>query len=109
MYRSINYVRSSGMTASTLEYLLWHHFGKLSEERNYDMVQVYRNYFSKSINAQNLSAFIDAFIKRNDLNIVRELDPNKKKGTRNFKCHVMLVAGALSPHVDDTVSTLWNI
>ncbi|XP_022656514.1 protein NDRG3-like isoform X1 [Varroa jacobsoni] len=105
-YQKVNamYLKSSGMTASTLEYLLWHHFGKLSEERNYDMVQVYRNYFSKSINAQNLSAFIDAFIKRNDLNIVRELDPNKKKGTRNFKCHVMLVAGALSPHVDDTVT-----
>jgi len=105
-YQKVNslYLKSSGMTASTLDYLLWHHFGKLSEERNYDMVQMYRNYFTKSIHAGNLSHFIDAFIKRGDLSITRELDPNKKKATRNFKCHVMLVAGALSPHVEDTIN-----
>ncbi|XP_003743483.1 protein NDRG3 [Galendromus occidentalis] len=105
-YQKVNamHLKTSGMTTSTLDYLLWHHFGKLSEDRNYDMVQMYRNYFNKSINAHNLSAFIDSFIKRNDLNIVRELDPNKKKTARNFTCHVMLVAGSLSPHVDDTVN-----
>uniref|UniRef100_G3MM97 Protein NDRG3 n=1 Tax=Amblyomma maculatum TaxID=34609 RepID=G3MM97_AMBMU len=105
-YQKLNamHLRSSGMTASTLDYLMWHHFGKLNEERNHDLVQVFRQYFNKTINAQNLGFFIDAFIKRSDLNISREMDPVKKKMVKNFKCTVMLVAGALSPHLDDTVN-----
>lgn len=104
-YQKLNsmHLRSSGMTASTLDYLMWHHFGK-NEERNHDLVQVFRQYFNKTINAQNLGFFIDTFIRRSDLNITREMDPAKKKMVKNFKCTVMLVAGALSPHLDDTVN-----
>src|SRR5690606_15500033 len=37
-YQKLNamHLRSSGMTASTLDYLLWHHFGKVAEDRNHD-------------------------------------------------------------------------
>uniref|UniRef100_A0A1W7RAA3 Misexpression suppressor of KSR n=1 Tax=Hadrurus spadix TaxID=141984 RepID=A0A1W7RAA3_9SCOR len=105
-YQKLNamYLRSSGMTASTQDYLMWHHFGKVTEERNHDLIQVYRQYFNKSINAKNLSMFIDTFVKRGDFGIIREVDLNKKKDVKNFKCHVLLMTGALSPHLDDTVT-----
>ena len=84
---------------STQDYLMWHHFGKVTEERNRDLVETYRNYFSgKSLNARNLSLFIDSYIKRTDLGVIR----GDKEHT--FKCSVLVLCGALSPHVDDTVT-----
>ncbi|XP_023233367.1 protein NDRG3-like isoform X1 [Centruroides sculpturatus] len=105
-YQKLNsmYLRSSGMTASTQDYLMWHHFGKVTEERNHDLIQVYRQYFNKSINAKNLAMFIDTFVKRGDLGIIREMDFSKKKTAKNFSCHILLLAGALSPHLEDTVT-----
>lgn len=84
---------------SAQDYLMWHHFGKVTEERNRDLVETYKSYFSgKSINARNLSQFIDSYIKRTDLGIVRS---DKE---RNFKCSVLVLCGAYSPHVEDTVT-----
>jgi len=84
---------------STQDYLMWHHFGKVTEERNRDLVETYRSYFSgKSLNARNLSLFIDSYIKRTDLGIVR----GDKE--HNFKCSVLILCGAFSPHVEDTVT-----
>ncbi|RWS17678.1 NDRG3-like protein 1 [Dinothrombium tinctorium] len=84
---------------TTQEYLMWHHFGKVTPERNHDLVELYRSYFTgKTINARNLSLFMDSYIKRTDLGLVR----GDKE--RNFKCPVLLLCGAFSPHVDDTVT-----
>ncbi|XP_076353794.1 protein NDRG3-like isoform X2 [Tachypleus tridentatus] len=104
-YQKINamYLRSSGMTNSALEYMLWHHFGKVTEDRNHDLIQAYRQYYSKAVNPYNLSLFIDSYIRRSDLQIQRELDTAKKKSERRFKCQVLLLAGDLSPHLDDTI------
>lgn len=54
------------------------HTGKL-EECNQDLVTVYRQHFERAVNATNLGLLVDAYIRRTDLGIVRELDPNKKK------------------------------
>jgi pimeloyl-ACP methyl ester carboxylesterase len=82
---------------STRDYLLWHHFGRVTEERNRDLIQMYRNYFAnKAVSPRNLSMFIDVFIKRTDLNLIR----NEK---RNFTCPVLLLCGALSPHVEESI------
>lgn len=78
---------------------MWHHFGKVTTERNRDLVDIYRNHFTgKSMKAYNLALFIDSFIKRTDLGIVR----GDKE--RNFKCQVLVLCGAFSPHVEDTVT-----
>lgn len=105
-YQKINamQLRSSGMTVSAQDYLMWHHFGNLTEERNHDLTQVYRHYFATSVNAYNLSLFIDSYIKRTDLGITREMDLEKKKTVKNFKCHVLLLVGSLSPHLEDSVT-----
>lgn len=50
-----------------------------TEECNQDLVTVYRQHFEKAVNATNLGLLVDSYIRRTDLSIVRELDPNKKK------------------------------
>jgi hypothetical protein len=78
---------------------MWHHFGKVTDERNRDLIEIYRNYFTgKTINARNLALFIDSYIKRTDLGIVR----GDKE--RNFKCSILVLCGAFSPHVEDTIT-----
>lgn len=105
-YQKINmyYLSSVATTVTgsfpqtTQDYLMWHHFGFLDEDRNRDLVQIYRSLFSgKNLNPRNLSLLIDSYIKRTDLGIVRG---SKEK---NFACQVLLMCGALAPHVNDTV------
>jgi len=97
-------LRSKGMTQGVLDYLMWHHFGKVTEDRNHDLVHVYRQYFEKNVNPTNLGLLIDSYIRRTDLAIVRELDPIRRKDARTLKMPVLNITGALSPHVDDTVT-----
>ncbi|RWS28631.1 NDRG3-like protein 1 [Leptotrombidium deliense] len=98
-YLSGNNSGTTRFPQATQDYLMWHHFGKVNAERNHDLISVYKEYFcGKSINARNLSLFIDSYVKRSDLGIVRG-----DKGN-NFKCPVLLLCGAFSPHVEDTVT-----
>lgn len=75
-----------------------------TEERNHDLVQVYKNYFERRVNPTNLALFIDSYVRRTDLNITRELDPTRKKEGLTLGVPVMNITGSLSPHVDDTVT-----
>lgn len=77
---------------------------KVTEERNHDLVYVYRQYFESNVNPQNLGLFIDSYIRRTDLAIERNLDPIRRKDARTLKMPVLNVTGAHSPHVDDTVT-----
>lgn len=74
-----------------------------TEERNHDLVQVYKAYFERNVNPTNLALFIDSYIRRTDLNIHREMDPLKKKNA-SLAMPVMNITGSLSPHMDDTVT-----
>ncbi|XP_023726929.1 protein NDRG3 isoform X4 [Cryptotermes secundus] len=105
-YQKLNarHLRTKGMTQAVLDYLMWHHFGRGTEERNHDLVQVYKAYFERHVNPTNLALFIDSYIRRTDLNIVRELEPSRRKNSHTLSMPVMNITGALSPHVDDTVT-----
>ncbi|XP_034254500.1 protein NDRG3 isoform X2 [Thrips palmi] len=105
-YQKMNarYLRSKGMTQGVLDYLMWHHFGRGTEERNHDLVQVYRNYFERQVNPSNLALFIDSYVRRTDLKLTRELEPNRRKESATLQMPVMNITGSLSPHVDDTVT-----
>lgn len=89
-------LKNRGMTQGVLDYLMWHHFGRFPEERNHDLTQMYRMYFTRNVNPTNLSLLIDAYVRRTDLGIARETD--------TIKVPVLNITGALSPHVDDTVT-----
>ncbi|KAG5890232.1 hypothetical protein JTB14_031159 [Gonioctena quinquepunctata] len=104
-YQKLNarHLRSKGMTQGVLDYLMWHHFGRQTEERNHDLVQVYKSYFERNVNPTNLALFIDSYVRRTDLNIHREMDPMKKKNA-SLAMPVMNITGSFSPHMDDTVT-----
>lgn len=68
------------------------------------MVQVYRNYFERQVNPSNLALFIDSYVRRTDLKLTRELEPNRRKESTTLQMPVMNITGSLSPHVDDTVT-----
>lgn len=92
------------MTQGVLDYLMWHHFGRNTEERNHDLVHVYRTYFEKNVNPTNLALFIDSYVKRSDLGIERTDATVKKEDSKTLRMPVLNITGALSPHVDDTVT-----
>ncbi|XP_014366572.1 protein NDRG3 isoform X3 [Papilio machaon] len=89
-------LRARGMTQGVLDYLMWHHFGRFAEERNHDLAQMYRGYFTRHVNPTNLSLLMDSYVRRTDLNISRE--------GHTIRAPVLNITGALSPHVDDTVT-----
>ncbi|XP_041376947.1 protein NDRG3-like isoform X2 [Gigantopelta aegis] len=103
-YQKMNswYLFSGQLTNFTEEYLLWHWFGKKTRWSNHDLITVYQDYV-KSINPQNLALFIQSYLKRTDLQIVRELDAMKKTQTRTLKCRTLILVGDDSPHIDDVV------
>lgn len=75
-----------------------------TEDRNHDLVQVYKSYFERNVNPTNLALFTDVYVRRSDLNIQRELDPNKRKGANTLHMPVLNITGSRSPHVDDTIT-----
>ncbi|XP_026744112.1 protein NDRG3-like isoform X2 [Trichoplusia ni] len=89
-------LRNRGLTQGVLDYLMWHHFGRYPEERSHDLTQVYRMHFSRNVNPTNLAMFIEAYVRRSDLSITRD--------SETLKVPVLNITGALSPHVDDTVT-----
>ena len=128
-YQTFNarYLRTKGMTQSVVDYLMWHHFGRNWEERNHDLVQMYKAQFEKSVNPINLGMWIYSYIHRTDMNIARTPSGNgttsnskNRKGNRNIggpyllnlffivvstlKIPVMNITADQSPHVDDTVT-----
>ncbi|KAL3860728.1 hypothetical protein ACJMK2_010813 [Sinanodonta woodiana] len=104
-YQKMNswYLWSGQVTNFTEEYLLWHWFGAKTRWDNHDLITVYQEYI-KSINPQNLSLFIESYLKRTDLTIIRELDPIKKKSARTINCRTLVLVGDDSPHIDDVVN-----
>jgi len=99
------YLSSGQYTEFTNNYLLWHHFGYETWEKNHDLIETYSRIFSK-LNPINLSYLTTAYINRSDLGIQRNDYENSPKVQKfNFKCAVLNVMGDHSPHEDDVVET----
>lgn len=67
-------------------------------------MQVYKSYFEKNVNPTNLALFIDSYVKRTDLHITRDEATVRKEDSRTLRMPVLNITGALSPHVEDTVT-----
>ncbi len=106
---NIRSLRNAGaLTASAIDFLLWHHFGKNQEQRNHDLVQVYRQYFHDKMNPHNLAMLLDTYITRSDLGIQRlNLQSGSPPGKGTLAMPVLLITGSYSPHVEDTGETIY--
>lgn len=107
-YQSFNarFLRTKGMTQGVIDYLMWHHFGRNPEERNHDLVQMYKQHFERGVNPTNLAMLINSYIHRNDLHLARTPPgtPGTETAATTLKMPVINITGSLSPHVDDTVT-----
>ncbi|XP_003372185.1 putative Ndr family protein [Trichinella spiralis] len=78
---NIYYLKNRGMTSLTIDYLMWHHFGRNLDQYSSDLVSSYKQYFSRLHNPRNLAAFIMSYLR----------------------CPVLQIVGSGSPHINDTV------
>lgn len=67
-----------------------------AEERNHDLASLYRAHFTRNVNPSNLAHYMDAYTRRQDLGIARD--------AATIRVPVLNITGAMSPHVDDTVT-----
>jgi pimeloyl-ACP methyl ester carboxylesterase len=96
---NVNYLRSQKMTAFTIDYLMWHHFGKHLNESNQDIVRQYRCFFNNLPNPGNLAAFVESYLNRTPIHFSRD-------GTAGPKLNVpvLQLVGARSAFIEDTVT-----
>lgn len=64
---------------------------------------MYKSHFERSVNPTNLAMLINSYIYRTDLQIART-PSGSPQATATLKMPVINITGALSPHVDDTVT-----
>lgn len=99
------YLGSGQYTEFTNNYLLWHHFGYNTWEKNHDLIETYSRVFPK-LNPINLGHLINSYIYRSDLGISRDESTNSPNFHKfNFKCSILNITGDSSPHEDEVVET----
>uniref|UniRef100_A0A0K0CSW0 Protein NDRG3 n=1 Tax=Angiostrongylus cantonensis TaxID=6313 RepID=A0A0K0CSW0_ANGCA len=95
---NIRYLRGTGMNTFTVDYLMWHHFGRRLGECSPDIVRQYRVYFQHLSNPKNLAMFIESYMNRTAIPISRD---GQSGSVLNVP--VLQIVGAGSPFVNDTV------
>ncbi|EDO40164.1 predicted protein [Nematostella vectensis] len=99
----VRQLHNKGLTTFVEDYLLWHHFGEKTKEENLDLSSAYKDSLRSLLNPHNLALFINSYITRTNIDIVRPVEggPNP----RSLKCPTLLVTGTFSPHGDDVVES----
>jgi len=92
---NVYYLRNRGMTNLTVDYLMWHNFGRNLDECSPDLVQSYKQYFAKIPNPKNLALFVESYVKRTDMGIRRE--------GPTIQCPVLSIVGIGSAHINESV------
>ncbi|VDL87750.1 unnamed protein product [Nippostrongylus brasiliensis] len=95
---NLRYLRGVGMNTFTVDYLMWHHFGRRLDECSPDIVRQYRVYFQHLPNPTNLAMFIESYMNRSPIAISRDGQTGPQ-----LNVPVLQIVGAGSPFVNDTV------
>ncbi|XP_050683925.1 protein NDRG4-like [Leptidea sinapis] len=93
---AVRMIRRRGMCESAVDFLLWHHFGRVLQDNNPKSLSQYRNKFQNIQHPTNVASFIEVFGKRTDLHISRE--------NGSMQVPVLNITGAFSPYAEDTVT-----
>ena len=70
--RNVSHLRTTGITQTVQEYLLWHHLGDDYNDRAHDLLQVYKDYFAHNVNPLNLAGLVEQYIWRSDIPLHRD-------------------------------------
>jgi len=97
--RNVSHLRTVGVSQPVLDYLLWHHLGQNYDERAHDLLQVYKHYFSNSVNGANLAPLVEQFIWRTDITMARDISEDN-----TLKPPVLNLVGIHSPFIDESVT-----
>uniref|UniRef100_A0A6Q2YY94 Protein NDRG2 n=1 Tax=Esox lucius TaxID=8010 RepID=A0A6Q2YY94_ESOLU len=84
------------------DYVINHMFGKDEIQNNPDLIAMYRNHITHSVNQSNLAQFIKSYQNRRDLEIERPI-PRGSSSARTLSCPALLVVGDGSPAVEAVV------
>ncbi|GMR54086.1 hypothetical protein PMAYCL1PPCAC_24281, partial [Pristionchus mayeri] len=95
---NMSYLHKTGMTSFTVDYLMWHHFGRRIDECAADIVRQYRVFFQHLPNPNNLAALIQSYVARTPICFSRDESDGPK-----LKIPVLQIVGAGSAFVNDTV------
>lgn len=99
--RNISHMRTTGITQTVLDYLLWHHLGDDNNIRAHDLLQVYKDYFSHNVNAANLAPLVEQYIWRTDINLTRDIS---EKNTIQAPVLNLVGIHAAAAIIDETVT-----
>ncbi|XP_069778326.1 protein NDRG1-like [Narcine bancroftii] len=89
-------------TSNLTDVVITHLFSKDEVHANPNMIQMFRNHISTSLNHHNLQLFVDSYNSRRDLEIERPL-PGQHHQRATLQCPTLLVVGDSSPSVDAVV------
>jgi len=94
---NVSHLRTTGVSQQVMDYLLWHHLGQDYTERSHDLVNVYKHYFEKDVQAVNLAKMVEQYIWRTDIAIDRS--------GSTLEVPVLNLCGINGPFIEDTVIT----
>lgn len=100
-------LQSKGMTTFVEDFLLWHHFGDKTKIENMDLALAYKESLRSLLNPKNLGLFLDSYIKRTVIEMVRPDVLTKEKKT--LKCPTLLLTGTSAPHRNEVAEAYGNL
>lgn len=95
---NLNLSQKSNFPQCVIDYLMWHHFGSTSQDRNQDLINMYKSYFSSyKIRPRNLALLIDSYLRRDDIGVHRAKESE-------ISCSTLILCGNDSPYLDDSIN-----
>ncbi|KAI6229007.1 hypothetical protein M3Y99_01159400 [Aphelenchoides fujianensis] len=64
---NVSLLRSKGMNNFTVNYLMWHNFGKHEDQCDPEVTRQYRSFFFNHPNPGNLAMFMEAYLNRTEV------------------------------------------
>lgn len=92
----VRQLHSKGLTSFVEDFLLWHHFGDKTKIENMDLALAYKESLRSLLNPRNLGLFLDSYIKRNVIDLIRPEGTTGEKKT--LKCPTLLLTGTSAPY-----------
>jgi len=103
---NVNLLHSKGMNNFTVNYLMWHNFGKHEDQCDPEVISQYRSYFFNHPNPANLGMFMEAYLNRTEI-ILQEAADSKSAVPNSpiLKVPILQLVGSRSAFIEESVNT----